>query len=164
MIGVLPPPARASRHGAPQDAPPPAVGELYDAHARALLTLASLLLDDGREAAAVVVHVLREAGRRRRAVGDRDDLRHLARGVYLRATRSRLGPAFGPHDLPEGGSRTWPGDHGLSALSDQQRAVIALSLHGGHSRADTAALLSLPTGVIDELLRSGLHRIRDGAG
>ena len=138
------------------------MAELYDTHARDLLGLAKILLPDRRDAEAVVVHVLRGAGPRRRAADDRGDRHTLAREVYLRATRSRLGPSAEAHDRPDRGGALPPGspdDLGLAALSDQQRAVIALSLYGQHSHFDTAALLALPTSVVDELLRSGLHRI-----
>jgi len=138
---------------------PAAAAELYDTHARDLLGLAKILLADRRDAEAVVVHVLRGAGSRRRAADDRGDRHTLAREVYLRATRSRLGPSAEPRDREGALPRGSPDDLGWAALSDQQRAVIALSLYGEHSHFDTAALLALPTSVVDELLRSGLHRI-----
>lgn len=137
---------------------------LYDVHARDLLGLASLLLDDRDEAEAVVVHVLCETALRRPSDDDRADRRVLARAVFLRATRARLGSGPLPH-RPAGGSGPCSpssGGHPLTVLSDPQRAVIALSLYGAHSRSHTADLLSLPASVVDELLRTGLHRIRVG--
>jgi len=165
MIGRVrrPPTEQTRRRPARRDTRPRAAAELYDAHGHALLGLAKLLLADRGEAEAVVVHVLRSAGRRRRASEDEADRRNLSRAVYLQATRSRLGPRAEPHYLQARGaaSTRWSvGGLGVDTLSEQQRAVIALSLYGGHSHVDTAALLVLPTSVVDELLRSGLHRVR----
>lgn len=162
-------PRQATQHApspvTPRRTRPPAPDELYDAHARDLVGLAVLLLGDRSEAEAVVVHVLREAGPRRRGPDDRDDRRCLSWAVYLLATRSRLGPDAERDGRPTREAlrpRGHAGGIGVTALSEQQRAVLALSLHGGHSHNDSAALLALPTSVVDELLRSGLHRVSGG--
>lgn len=147
--------------------PPPqpeTLASLYDAHAHALFSLACLLLDDREEAVSAVTQVLLHWSDRRRAGPDSSTRRNLARCVHLRCTRTRLGPHPVPHGMPVG--RAPRARHeaasvtGVHALSDQQRAAIALSMFGDHSYEDVADVMSLPSEVISALLRSGLVRLR----
>lgn len=145
------------------DACPSAPEVLYDAHASNLLALAHFLLSSAQEAEHVVAHVLREALAQPRARDYRTDRCNLAREVYLRATGARSGPRPDTEVVPNSHAAAGSRASSIIAadLSDQQRAVIALSVFGSHSHVQTADLLSLSTGVVDDLLRSGLHRVSD---
>ena len=140
--------------------------ELYDGHGGALYSIAWIILGDRAEAEGVVRHVLLEAdGRPALDTSHGDRRRHLSRLVYLRCTRTRLTSRVLAPDLPSSrrqrkGRSKPPIVVVLGELSEQQRATIALCLHGDHTYNDVADLMSLPATVVADLLRSGLHKLR----
>lgn len=146
--------------------PPQTAEELYDGHGGALFSLACIILGDRAEAEGVVRHVLLEAdGRPALDTSHGQRRRHLARLVYLRCTRTRLTSQVLAHDLPSSrhrreGRAQPPIMVMLGELSEQQRAAIALCLHGDHTYDDVADLMSLPAAVVADLLRSALHKLR----
>lgn len=81
---------------------------------------------------------------------------------------SAAGPAR-PRGRPARSLEELYDDHGASrrrhrarlrALSEQQRAVIALSLYGDRTYPQVADVMALPDLVVRDLLRSGLRRLR----
>jgi len=144
--------------------PTQTLGGLLEDHGPALYSLAFIILGERDQAEAAVVQVLLEARDRPLLDAHADSRRHLARCVYVRCTRARLGPGRGAGDLPSGRHR--PDDSSattiitrLAELSEQQRAAIALSLYGDHTTTHIADLMSLPAPVVADLLRSGLHEL-----
>ncbi|MBA3782794.1 MAG: hypothetical protein H0X12_13205 [Nocardioides sp.] len=136
---------------------PCAVG-LFDTHAYDLLALAILLLDDQREAEVIVGQVLREACPRHRSADDHGDRLILADEVHRRSFISRSGQSKVLFRMVSETDSS-PIVEALPTLSDQQRAVIGLCLFGEHTNSEAAQFLALPVCVVDELLRSGLHRL-----
>ena len=136
----------------------PSAAELFDTHVHDLLALAFLLLDDHHDAEVVVAQVLREACAQLRSSDDRGDRRALACDVHRRCFSARTVKG---NLLFRIATETDPSpmDRGLVTLSDQQRSVIGMCLFGGHTHAEAAQFLALPIWVVDELLRSGLHRL-----
>lgn len=142
--------------------------ELLTSHGPALYSLALIILGDRASAEAAVAQVLLEARNRPLLDANEDSRRHLARCLYIRCTRTRLGTGELPDGL--GSNRHRPDDFSatrimtrLAELSEQQRAAIGLSLYGHHTYTQIADLMSLPAPVVADLLRSGLHDLcREG--
>lgn len=135
--------------------------ELLESHGPDMYSMALIILGDRAQSEAVVVQVLFDALDRPLLDAHEDSRRHLARCVYLRCTRTRLGSGQGTDSLLS--SRHWPDGRaatrimtGLAVLSGQQRAALALSLYGEHGFTQIADVMSLPAPVVAELLRSGL--------
>lgn len=134
---------------------------VYDAHASALLALADAVLDDPVEAQSAVIEVLRGAGGRRRPTDDRAERRTLARAVYARCMRARLGsgPSYLGTEVMARGVRHLP-----TELSDHERAALALAGYGAHTYTEAADVLALPPPVVAGLLRTGLSRLAVSGG
>lgn len=145
------------------------LAQAYDAHGSALFSLARVIVGEPTQAEAIVVHVLLDAETRSISGGGTPVRRHLARRVYLRCTRARLGVSSTSGDLPSGDYRPTTDPQTsivatLSALSEQQRAVIALCLYGDHTYRQVADVMALPASVVADLIRSGLQRLRSADG
>ena len=54
--------------------------------------------------------------------------------------------------------------HCIDGLTARQRDAVTLAYYGGHSYAQVATLLSLPTGTVKTRMRDGLIRLRDCLG
>ena len=83
--------------------------------------------------------------------------------------RTRLLAPQPPAYLPSAAGATSSQQHapmlaGLRGLSQQQRAMIALSLYGDHTYSQIADVMALPAPVVADLLGSGLHGSRTPAG
>lgn len=163
------PQVRQDRRRGRRTSPADDAAGLFDAHAAALLGLASVLLESGAAAQQVLEHMLVEAAGARRHAESAEDgeqvRRMLARRVYRRCATTRHD--VGSNAGSDAGSRdTGPPDGSMEVLerarlSFQQRAAIGLSVYGSHTYREVAEVMRLPPEVVAELQRSGLHRLRD---
>lgn len=139
--------------------------ELCLHHAGPLLVMASIILDDVDCASEIVAATLAAACRPvRHPRPDAADARtELARSVYRRcvgqiATIERFGPlpAHAPPRPVEAGP--W-----LAALSANHRAVLALTLFGGHDLHQAAATLRMSTPQVVQHVRETIRYCTSGA-
>ena len=154
-----------------------AIGVFVTEHYDRLLRLARLICRDSSEAADAVQIGLEHAWRSRSALRDAERVGPwLDRIVVREAVRvskrrqSWLNRLFAPH-----ANVTWiePVDHrvsepstfvalraAFSTLSPEQRAVVALHMHGGYSISETAVLVGAPEETVRSRLRLAKHRLR----
>jgi DNA-directed RNA polymerase specialized sigma24 family protein len=123
---------------------------LCDLHARPLLSLAVLLLDDPDTASEVVSDTIASACDAEEYTSIRSGGRvQLARSVYRRclgrlAVRERFGPVPG-RARPERAARR---SSTPVTLDTDRVALVALVIFGGHDLGQAAATLNLSTGVV----------------
>ena len=128
--------------------------QLCRRHARPLLAMALLILDDADAASAIVVDALVAASRRTHAITPGADRAQaiLAASVYRRcvgrqAFRERFGLACTGTAVPDT-DPMMP----LTRLNVRQRSTIALALFGGHSLSGAARALNLrPADVLRQM-------------
>lgn len=166
--------SRAERRTADADV---ALGDFVVEHYDRLLRLARLICRDTSEAADAVQIGLELAWRSRSSLRNAERMgawldRIVAREAVRVSKRRRswLARVFAPHtDI------TWtePADPSVSepstfvalqaafaTLSPEQRAVVALHLHAGHSIAETARIVDAPEETVRSRLRLAKQRLR----
>jgi len=142
----------------------PDIESLNAEHGTALHSLASVILTDRTQAEDAVTQLLAQACNEPPLTADGTSRRVLGRRLYLNCTWTRLvsGLSHGsPSPAPSKPSPT--GLTGtiaqLSALPEQQRAIIALFVYGDHTFEEVAELMSLPLPAVLTLARSGLDEL-----
>lgn len=155
-----------------------ALAALYDRYAPLLLSLASRMLGDRREAEDLVHDVMLEVFRQ---CGDYAAERGSVRAWLLVRLRSRaldrkksVGVArvavVEPEKLAERPDPTDPSDsvdrgrvrRALSALPDEQRLVLELGYFEGLSSSEIAARLEVPIGTVKSRVAAALAKLRAG--
>lgn len=136
---------------------------LAEEHGAALCALAAVILIDREQAEDEVAKLLVHACSAPLTTLDGGTRRVLSRQLYLNCTWARLvsglslsGPSAHQPSTDSFADRI----DQLAALSEQQRAAIALFLYGDHSYQEVAELIALPAPVVVGLLRSGLAELR----
>ena len=150
-------------------------------HHDRLLRLARLVCHDASDAADAVQAAFEQAWRHRGSLRDAD-----RRGAWLdrivvreaiRVSRRRRtwlerilgldhqadGGLAGPDPIPDVALRMAL-DDAFSALSPEQRAVVALHLHAGYTVAETAAMVDAPIETVRSRLRVARVRLRAALG
>ena len=132
--------------------------ELFGSHGAAMFSLARFLVADQAAIEGVVTHAIFDVCSR--PVSDRGERWEIARYVYIRCARSDEPDSH----LGDSGPGTLAVSPTLAALTSQQRTVIGLSLFGGHTYGEIAALTNLPQQEVASLLRTGLQAVLSVAG
>lgn len=123
--------------------------------------MARFLGADRDEAEAVVADLLVDAAFDSRNESDDEIRRALSCRLYLTCARLRLSrqarPGTAPHEAEDEAPETLPVRVESTALTDRQRAVLALCWFGDHTYRDAADAMSLSVPDVLDLMRSGLR-------
>ena len=136
---------------------------LAEEHGAALCALAAVILIDRERAEDEVARLLVHACSEPVTTLDGGSRRVLSRRLYLNCAWTRLvsGLSFSDPSAHEPSTDSFADRiDQLAALSEQQRAAIALFLYGDHSFQEVAELIALPAPVVVGLLRLGLAELR----
>lgn len=125
------------------------MGELYDRHGAALFNLAYVVSLDPLVADAAVVRAFTMASAATKHSVASITAYQLARLTFLACYSDS--PRSASAGSTAGSTGCW------DAMSRRQRALLALTVHGGHSYRDAAALLELNPTEAAEVLRTTLH-------
>lgn len=157
---------------------PEALGRLYDRYAAFLFAVGLRILNNRQEAEDVLHDVFMEIWRKadqyqacRGSVRTWLVLRMRSRALDRVRSAPYAKSAPIPPELPENAAKAIPGDpalacdcqairKGMSKLSTEQRAIMALAYFQGLSASEIAARFQLPLGTVKTRMREALKILR----